>query len=78
MDAAGNGDLLHFHESLAADADRLPVDLDGDSVTDLVLRVVGGGETQFELLSPVEDGQGDRMVELPLGGRREAGGPGRE
>ena len=53
-------DALHLHEPLAADADRVAVDMDGDAVADLVLRVVGRRQVEAQLLGLVEDRQGDR------------------
>ena len=71
-DRRRNLDPLRLDEPLAADADGVPVDLDRDAVTDLVLGVVGRRQRQPQFLGLVEDGQGDRVVKLPLGGRREA------
>ena len=64
-------DPFHLQEPLAADADGVPVEVDGDAVADLVLGVVGRRQGQAQLLGLVQDRQGDRVVELPLGGRRE-------
>ena len=61
-------DPFHLHEPLAADPDGVPLDVDGDPVAHLVLGVVDLGSSRFLLLGLVEDGQGDRVVELPLGG----------
>ena len=75
QDLRRNLDPLRLDEPLAADADGVPLDLDRDAVTDLVLGVVGRRQGEPQLLGLVEDGQGDRVVELPLGGRREAEDP---
>ena len=55
----------------------VPVDVDRDAVADLVLGVVGRRQGEAQLLGLVQDRQGDRVVELPLGGRREAAGSAR-
>ena len=40
------------------------MDMDCDSVTNFVLRVVGRGQFEAELLGLVQDGQGDGMMKL--------------
>jgi hypothetical protein len=71
LDRDGDGDLLQLHEPLAADLDRLPLDMDCNPVADLVLCVVVGRQIQPQLDGPVKNRLGDRMMELTLGGRRE-------
>ena len=44
-------DPFHLHEPLAADPDRMPVDVDGDAVADLVLRVVGRRQDEVPALA---------------------------
>ena len=75
LDRDGDGDLLQLHEPLAADADRLPLDVDCDPVADLVLCVVVERQFQPQLFGPVENRQGNRMMEFTLGGRRELEDP---
>ena len=64
-------DPFRLEEPAAADADGMALDLDGDAVADLVLGVVGRRQVEAQLAGLVQDRQGDRVVELPLGGRRE-------
>ncbi len=62
-------DPFHLHEPLAADPDRSTVDLHGNAVTDLVLCFVGRRRNQVQVVCLVQDRQGNRVVELPLGCR---------
>ena len=79
LDHDRDGDLLQIHEPLAADADRLPLDLDCDPIADLVPGVVVGRQIQPQLLGAVENRQGNRMMKFTLGDRRELKDPlGRE
>ena len=75
LDRDGDGDPLQLHEPPAADADRLPLDMDCDPVADLVLCVVVERQFQPQLFGPVENRQGNRMMEFTLGGRRELEDP---
>ena len=59
---------FELHEPLAADPDGPPVDVDRDAVADLVLGVVGHRQLEVQLLRLVENGQGNGVMELLLGG----------
>ena len=67
-DLGRRGDPFALEEPAAADADRLPLDADGDAGSDLVLRSVRVGEAQVEPPGLLPDRHRDRVVELPLGG----------
>src|SRR5208337_4054863 len=49
LDGTRDGDLLQIHEPLAADVDRLPLDMDCDPVADLVPCLVVGRQIQPQL-----------------------------
>ena len=70
-DFGGDRHTLQVHESLAADTDRVPFDRDGDAVADFVLGIVGRRQLELELVSLVQDRQGDRVMKPSLGRGRE-------